>query len=184
MARDLYDFANEDKPALIKAALRAKIFYKPGQVLGGVAGQNLAELRTTAAANGLDYDKSFGANTQTWLQNIAQGESIETYKQRIRDIAKLGVPNTIKDLIGQGIDLATIYTPYKNVMANVLQINPESITLFDPVLRSAITDKGEMSLFDFQRALRKDSRWQYTSDAKDEVSKAVLGVAKDFGFMG
>lgn len=182
MARDLYDLANEDKPALIRAALRAKITYKTGTPASGLAGENIAALRATAAANGLDLDKNFGNELQGWLQNIAQGESIETYKQRIRDVNTLTVPDSVKKLIGQGIDLATIFSPYKQMMASVLEINPEQIDLNDPTLRTAITGTDVLNMYDFQKQLKKDNRWQYTANAKQEVADSALKVLQDFGF--
>jgi hypothetical protein len=69
-------------------------------------------------------------------------------------------------------------------MAQVLELNPDAIDLRDPTLRMAISDKGDMNLFDYERSLRKDNRWQYTQNANDEVSSAVLGVLRDFGFRG
>jgi hypothetical protein len=182
MARDIYDLAHEDKTALIRAALRAKITYKAGTPASGISGENIAALRATAAANGLDLDKNFGNELQGWLQNIAQGESIETYKQRIRDVNTLTVPDSVKKLIGQGIDLGTIFSPYKQMMASVLELNPEQIDLNDPTLRTAITGTDVLNMYDFQKALKKDNRWQYTSNAKQEVADSALKVLQDFGF--
>jgi hypothetical protein len=51
-------------------------------------------------------------------------------------------------------------------------------------LRTAIGPEKEMSIYDFQRSLRKDSRWQYTNNARQETSSTVLGVLRDFGFQG
>jgi hypothetical protein len=184
IARDIYDFGNETKPAVIRQRIRAKISYKPGAVLSGKAGTNLAELRTVAAANGLDLEKNFGPSLQGWLQKLAQGESIETFKQIVRSSAKLGLPDKVASLLDQGVDLDTIYKPYKDIMASVLEINPETITVGDSVLRSAIGPDKEMSLFDFQKMLRKDDRWQYTNQAKQEVSDIGLRVLRDFGFQG
>lgn len=150
----------------------------------GAMGDALKQLQATADANGVDLQKNFGGQLQDWLQKIASGQSVEDFKQIIRGIAGTGLPPNLKAMIDKGTDVGTIYSPYKQLMANVLGINPETISMYDPTLRSAITDKGEMSLFDFQRALRKDSRWQYTADAKDEISKAVLNIGRDFGFMG
>jgi hypothetical protein len=48
----------------------------------------------------------------------------------------------------------------------------------------AIGPDKEMSLYDFQRSLRKDPRWQYTDQARQSVSEAALGVLRDFGFTG
>jgi len=102
----------------------------------------------------------------------------------IRDVAKRGYPESVNKLMDQGIDLETIYAPYKRTMASVLEINPEAVTLDDPVLRSAIGPDKEMSLYDFQRALRKDSRWQYTDNAREEVASITQKILQDFGFQG
>jgi hypothetical protein len=69
-------------------------------------------------------------------------------------------------------------------MAAVLEVAPDSINLNDGTLRSAIGPEKEMSLYDFQRVLRKDPRWQYTDNARAEASDSVLKVLKDFGFQG
>jgi hypothetical protein len=150
----------------------------------GKAGEQLSDLQKVAAANGLDLQKAFGTQLPTWFASINKGESIETYKKQIRDVAKIGMPQNIASLLDNGIDLDAIYSPYKNVMASVLEINPESITLSDPLLRSAITGEKELPIYEFQRQLRKDSRWQYTNQAKEEVSDVALKVLRDFGFQG
>jgi hypothetical protein len=69
-------------------------------------------------------------------------------------------------------------------MANTLEINPESISMSDPVLRSAIGGETELPLYEFERQLRKDNRWQYTNQAKGEVADATKKILQDFGFMG
>jgi hypothetical protein len=184
IARDIYDLGYENQKAIVSQRIRAKIAYKPGAIVGGEAGENLAELRKTAKANGLDLEKNFGSSIQGWLQNLAQGESVETFKQIIRSTAKLGLPEKVSSLIDQGVDLDTIYSPYKRLMASVLEINPETISLDDQVLRSAIGPDKEMSLYDYQKMLRKDNRWQFTNQAKEEVSDTALRVLRDFGFQG
>ena len=152
--------------------------------LKGAAGDVLATLTKTAAANGIDLQKAFGSQISDWVAAVDKGESIDTYKRLIRDTAKMGMPDNVKKLIDNGVDLEAIYTPYKNLMASTLEINPESITLNDPLLRTAITTDKEVPLYDFERQLRKDNRWQYTNQAKSEVSNAAQQVLKDFGFMG
>jgi hypothetical protein len=69
-------------------------------------------------------------------------------------------------------------------MASTLELNPNDIQLNDPTLRMAIGPDKEMTTYDFNRALRKDSRWQYTDNAHQEVSDAAMKVLKDFGFKG
>lgn len=168
----------------IDKLIRGKFNYTPGKAFGGQAGQTIIDLRQTAAANGIDLDAQFGGQLDSWIERVMQGESVDTFKNLIRRTAKIGLPENVGKLLDEGVDLDTVYSPYKNLMAKVLEINPETIRLDDPVLRSAITSQGEMSLYDYQKALRKDARWQYTQNAREEVSNSVLGVLRDFGFQG
>ena len=94
------------------------------------------------------------------------------------------MPQNVASLLDNGVDLEAVYAPYKNLMSAVLEISPETITLNDPVLRSAVAGDKEVPLYEFQRQLRKDPRWQYTNQAKEEVSDVALKVLRDFGFQG
>ena len=183
LAQEAYDKGLDRERNSFNAFLDSK--FKFGATgAKGKAGEQLSELQKVAAANGLDLQKAFGTQLPTWFASINKGESIDTYKKIIRDVAKIGMPQNIASLLDNGVDLDAIYSPYKNVMASVLEINPESITLSDPVLRSAITGEKELPIYEFQRQLRKDSRWQYTNQAKEEVSDVALKVLRDFGFQG
>jgi hypothetical protein len=87
--------------------------------------------------------------------------------------------------LAQGYNLNQVYAPYRQTMANILEIDdPNQIDLNDPTLRSAITDKGDMNVYDFKKLLRRDNRWQYTEQAREDVSTAALDVLRDFGFQG
>jgi hypothetical protein len=141
-----------------------------------------AILEKTAKANGLSL--SIFGDADSWVGRINQGESIDTFKQIIRNTAKRGLPENVGKLIDEGVDLETVYAPYRNTMASILEINPNTISLDDATLRGAIGPDKEMSIYEFQRALRKDSRWQYTNNAREEVSNLALKVLKDFGFQG
>lgn len=168
----------------IEKLIRSRFNYQPGKAFGGKAGSTVIDLRGTAAANGIDLDKQFGGQLDGWVEKVLQGESIDTFKNLIRQTAKIGMPENVAKLLDEGVDLDTVYSPYKKIMASVLEINPESIRLDDPVLRSAITGQGEMTIYDYQRSLRKDPRWQYTDNAREEVSDVALNVLRDFGFQG
>lgn len=142
---------------------------------------NAQAIKSLAAANGVklnDYQLN------TWTEQLAKGEDINNIKTSIRDLAALGQPEPVKKLLSQGVDLESVYSPYKQAMASILEVNPNTITLDDPTLRAAITPEGEMSLYDYQKALRKDPRWQYTQNAKQDISNTVTKVLQDFGFMG
>ena len=133
----------------------------------------------TARANGITLNQS---QIDSFSKRVQDGENIKTIDNEIRNIAALGMPDKVVKLLGQGIDLDTVYSPYRNLMASILELNPESIDLKDPTLRSAIGPDKEMPIYDFEKALRKDYRWQYTDNAKRDVSNVALKVLQDFGF--
>jgi hypothetical protein len=162
-----------------------------GQVTEGYSGEALANYRTlvqTARENGFQISDILpgGANEQQVLSGIASGTiDINRVAQDARKLAAQGQPQYVRDLLSQGYNLSQVFKPYRQTMANILEIgDPDQIDLNDPLLRSAITDKGDMNLYDFKKALRQDSRWQYTAQAKEDVSTAALGVLRDFGFQG
>ena len=142
------------------------------------------DLVKTAVANGLDLDKTFASQLPSWIKRIENGEDPEVFKQIIRQTAKIGLPDKVSKLLDQGLDLDAVYAPYRNTMASLLELNPDSISLSDPLLRSAIQADKEMPIYEFQKALRKDPRWQYTDNARQTVSSGLTQVLKDFGFQG
>lgn len=154
----------------------------------GQALDNYNAILKTARDNGFQISDILpgGANEQQVLQGIATGKiDIDRIKQDARKLAAQGQPQYVRDLLAQGYDLAQVFKPYRQTMANVLEIgDPDQIDLNDPLLRTAITDKGDMNLYDFKKALRQDNRWQYTEQAKADVSNAALNVLRDFGFQG
>lgn len=193
------------KPQLLERGLKAddatlEKYYKDGiddevifdELAGGISakgaagdiGSALDALRKVARNNGFDLDKDFGTQIDGWLQRIARGESVEDFARLIRQQAKLGLPDKIGALLDEGLDLANVFAPYRSTMATLLETPLDSISLNDPILRSAFGPDKEMSIYEFQRKVRRDPRWQYTNNARQEVSESVLGVLRDFGFQG
>lgn len=193
------------KPELARRGLKIddktlENYYKNGiddstifaELAGGVTAKTAAgevanaldSLRSTARANGFNLSKDFGNQIDGWLRRIAEGESVEDFNRLIRQQAKLGLPEKVGALLDEGLDLANIFAPYRNTMAALLEVTPDSISLDDPLLRSAYGPDKETSIYDFKRAVRKDPRWQYTDNAREEVSSSVLQVLRDFGFQG
>jgi hypothetical protein len=133
----------------------------------------------TARANGVTLNQ---AQLDSFANRVQDGTDIKAINSEIRGIAGLGMPEKVQKLLSEGVDLDTIYSPYKNVMASILELNPESIDLKDPTLRSAFGPDKETPIYDFEKTLRKDYRWQYTDNAKRDVSNVALKVLRDFGF--
>jgi hypothetical protein len=194
-AENLYITNRSEDQSFIDDFLAASIRTVGGMIGGkgteGYSGQaltNYKELLRTARSNGFQISDIIpgGANEQQVLQGIASGKlDINRIIQDARKLAAQGQPQYVRDLLAQGYNLDQVFKPYRQTMAAVLEIDdPDSIDLNDPLLRSAISDKGDMNVYDFKKALRKDNRWQYTEQARQDVSSATLDILRDFGFQG
>lgn len=154
------------------------------QRLQGAQSLTRQDLEKTARANGLDLNANFGNVVNDWIKRIDNGEDADIFKNLIRSTAKIGMPDKVAQMIDNGLDLETVYAPYKKLMAATLEIDPANISLDDPTLRMAIGPDKEMPIYEYQRSLRKDPRWQYTDKARETVAQTASRVLKDFGFQG
>jgi hypothetical protein len=199
IAEDLYIHNQDTDEAVKTRRLVSGIRPVAGMIAGritedysGLALQNYQGLQQIAKRNGFRLEDILprGADgkpmaAQDTLQRLALGELDPTrLEQDVRKLAAIGQPQFVRDLLGQGIDLDEIYSPYRKTMANILELDPGQIDLTDPTLRMGINDKGDVNLYDYSKALRQDSRWQYTGNARQEVSDAALTVLRNFGFQG
>ena len=92
------------------------------------------------------------------------------------------MPDYVKGLLDEGQDLADIIGPYKAVMVDELELPYNSVDVTDRYMQEALAKNTNLA--DFRRMLRRDTRWQYTDKAKQEVSSVALNVLRDFGFQG
>ena len=199
IAEDLYIHNMEKDVTALTKRLAGAIRLAPLGTTGikgytGAAQANYQALLGLAKNNGLNLrnilpSRIVGATDEELTNNVLKGLAdgsldYSTIEQTARVLASQGQPQYIKDLLAQGYDLAAIYAPYKKVMADTLEIDPNQIELTDPTLRMAITPAGDMNTYDYQKMLRKDNRWQYTQQARGEVATGVKQVLQDFGFMG
>jgi hypothetical protein len=202
IAQKIYDGNLEDDPLAINALI-VPFIGKTTSIVGnglkttGFGGQALINYRTLqeiAKKNGFGLKDilpnvsavTAGGDLETAvIRGLADGSiDINRVAQDARMLAAQGQPQYVRDLLAQGYDLEAVYAPYRRTMATELELQPDEIDLNDPTLRMAITDKGDMNLYDFRKVLRQDNRWQYTGTAKEEVSNAALKVLRDFGFQG
>jgi hypothetical protein len=201
IVEDIYNgFLDNDKLAIDRLIVpyvsKTTNLYGQGAVtgFGGEALQIQQTLGAIAKANGLsitDILPKLGGSAlgkdaeQNTIQEILSGNiDLNTVLSNARQIAAQGQPEYVRKLLGSGYDLEDIYAPYKQTMASVLELDPNQIDLNDNSLRMAINEKGDMNIYDYKNALRQDSRWQYTGQAKESVSNAALKVLRDFGFQG
>jgi hypothetical protein len=199
IAEDLYIHNQDAEETTVTRRLVSGIRPIAGMVGGkitedfsGLALQNYQGLQSLAKRNGMKLENILPpgvdgkpATAEETLKRLALGELDPTrLAQDVRKLAAVGQPQFVRDLLGQGIDLDQIYSPYRRTMARVLELDEGQIDLMDPTLRKGINDKGDINLFDYEKSLRQDNRWQYTGNAREEVSNAALTVLRNFGFQG
>ena len=158
-----------------------------GNIPEGPSGKFFTEFKNFASKNGIMLSDS--AATDYANKAVAGLIDADTIYSTLRESAASAFPQ-LADKIKSGIDLKTLADPYIQSMSNLLEIPYTAIDLFDPKIRSALSytqadgKVGTKSIYEIEKELRKDVRWQYTNNAKKEVADTTLRVLQDFGFQG
>ena len=163
-----------------------------GKTIGGSALTNQDALNALLLANGFDpNNSSWQGYVSDTVNKIAVGDmSIEDAQSFVREQAATMYP-VFSDRIRQGQNVQDIAAAYYQIYADTLELNPDEIKLTDPYMRTALQDVDKetgkpqaMSLWDFQKMLRKDERFQYTKQANQAADGLAASILSMFGFVG
>lgn len=153
----------------------------------GPSGKYFVGIKNMAFDNGIKLSDN---DALSYANKIVAGQVDEnTVYGTIRESAASAFPS-LADKIKAGLDLKTLASPYIQSMSDILEIPDTAIDLFDPQIRSAMAytlpdgKVGTKSIYDFEKELRKDDRWQYTNKAREQAASVATTVLRDFGFMG
>jgi len=160
---------------------------REGVVAGGVGEATTEDtLKKNAAAYGVSYSPEWYMQA---AKSILEGKSTaDIWNQEIKNTAKSRYA-AFADQIDSGLTPRDIASPYLQSMANILELDPNTINLSDPTISKAltsITEDGKPAvtpLWQFERELKKDSRWRYTKNAQEELIGTGVQVLKDFGLV-
>lgn len=157
---------------------------------GGLYTETYNTLRDAARAYGVERDdiwldkttrdvlnpNSGYSDDDAWNELIAEAESLFPVFA-----GKLSKDRSVRDL-GAG---------YINQLYRRLELgSPDEVDLSDPLLRKAFTtpnEQGEpelMPLWRFEQEIKKDERWQYTTNALSTYSQIGSDLARMMGFVG
>lgn len=188
-----YLTANAEDPKLwIEDKVKTDVLFGKKEVNSlaipeGPSGKYFVALKNFAADNGVRLSDSAASS---YAKSIVTGTIDEnTAFNALRESAAEAFP-ALADKIKAGINLKTLADPYIQSMSSILEIPDSGIDLFDPKVRGALAytlpdgKVGTRSIYDFEKELRKDPRWQYTNNARNEAASVATTVLKDFGFMG
>jgi hypothetical protein len=154
--------------------------------LGGTAAENATKIEALGRAYGLNPGNKFIARQ---IENIVDGsDTFEGVATRLKDWAKREYSAFAGELDG-GATIEDIASPYISKMAEMLELNPEGIHARERMIRNALQardEKGQnrpLSLGEFEDQLRRDKRWQYTKNAREQAMSITESLLKDFGLV-
>lgn len=151
----------------------------------GEASKTMNDLRSWAQANGVTLTDN---SIRQYTQQVIKGDrTADDIKADLRRTYVAGSYPAWSERINAGEDIADIAAPYRQTMANLLEVQDQDITLTDNTLRSALQGVGAdgkpavVPIYEFEKQVRKDPRWQYTNNAQADYSRAAYDVLSMFG---
>ena len=156
-----------------------------GRLLGQ-AGQIEQEVRAHAQAQGVRVSDKWIADNAEMI--VAGRRTLDDSKRYLNDYAISANPH-LADRIRSGETVANIAEPYRQTMAQLLELSPESVTMQDPMVRQALSakdGKGQVvmkTLYDFENEVRQDKRWLKTKQAQDAAMGTTNKVLRDMGLV-
>ena len=167
----------------LRATLGTYIKYTDGRLIGQ-AGQWEQELRSYAFDMGITLSDE---TIRSYVQNASMGyTTVDDAKGAIRQTAVSAFPH-LAERLAAGETVADIADPYRQSMAQILELNPSQINLRDPSIRRALSSPDKdgkpqlRGLYDFENDMRQDPRWTKTKNSQDAATSVVSKVLQDFG---
>jgi len=152
----------------------------------GAAGSKQDQLSQWAIKNGITLSQDM---VQNYVRQIAMGDTTEDdVKNDLRRTYMAGAYPAWADRINAGQDIYDIANPYRSRMAALLELNEEEINFNDVTLSKGLQGVGAdgkpgvVPLYEFDKQIREDPRWQYTDNARQSYSTMADDLLKMFGF--
>lgn len=142
------------------------------------------KIKQYSALNDLGLPDSTVASYST---NVMNGTtSVDTVLATLKNQTKSKYPAWAEQ-IDQGMNMEDIASPYKQAMAQTLELSATDIGLGDPYIQRALSRTGEdgkpqyQSISDFQRVLRGTNQYWQTTQANNNVLDAAAALRQTFG---
>jgi hypothetical protein len=159
---------------------------KFGGTFGGKILDDIQRFKTIANSYGLSYTD---AKYNQWGSDLFSNKITDSeIEQAIMTESASKYP-AFSDQIMKGVSLDALSSAYKSSMANLLEVDADSIGYNDATLMKALQYVGPdgkpstKPLWQFESELRSDARWQYTNNARDTVDSMQYKVMKDWGLI-
>lgn len=167
--------------------------FRPGtSQQGGELGVRMLAAKRIAS----DYGYSSPGLDQEVIDNMARGiamnqdqsQGMATWQQKMQQYAQAKY-TPFADRIASGATVREIAQPYVDVMRNELEL--ADVDLGDSYIQRWLQGQSTggqppaaTAVWQAQRELRSDPRWQYTRNAWDSVANVATTVGRAFGMQG
>lgn len=125
-------------------------------------------------------------------QVLMGNQTVDTYKQQYLAQAKSMFPG-LSTQLDSGQTVSDIADPYVQSMSNLLEVDPNTLSVRTPLIRKALqgtqqvtdgkaTTPAVQPLWAFEQNVRSDPRWAYTDNAKAQTATMLTQLGQDWGF--
>lgn len=170
----------------LKTTLGGYVNFVNGSLVGQ-AGVYEQSMRKYAESMGVDMNQQAIKN---YAQLMIKGMSTEAdFQNFIKDQAVSAYPAYEDQIKNGNMSVKDIANPYIQMMAETLEINPNTIGVKDPTVMSGMNGLDRdgkpvgKTLTEFADTLRGDPRWRGTKAAQDVVMNTGQQILKDWGLM-
>jgi hypothetical protein len=169
-----------------------------GKIKGGTYAAQAQQVAEYANTMGFNVSAADRTNYQQRLLGLVDKNgvrvrsSLDDIKNDIRNKA-IALNPVFADQIKAGVSMWDLTSAYRDKMANVLEMDPDTIKWDDPlwkdgkIYQSVDQNSGKVvarPLWEVDKMLRADERWQYTKNATDTYDKMTYGILQKFGMVG
>jgi len=118
------------------------------------------------------------------MKRLDMGDSLAAIKKEIETKAMIGQPESVRNLMRQGLTVSDVYQPYVTRIGTKLQ--KANMTMKDPWFqKNMFNDKGELkTLWEMDMAAMQHPDWEMTDEAHEKVGNFALSILRDFGLQG
>lgn len=150
----------------------------------GQAGEAQFRYLQMAAQYGVNVS---GATMANWIKGTLNGSMNDQVVQKYLVGEASSRYPSLADRLKAGETMMDIASPYMNSYAQILEVNPATISLNDRLVQSALSSKDKdgkpstKTVWEFEQDLRNDPRYMKTQQAQDKTMAVGHQVLRDMG---
>lgn len=168
--------------------LAGMVTYTPGQ-MGGTPATLEMQFKQLAGDYGLQVsDKNIG----DWINGmLSERYTEDNIRDMLRDMAKSKYAG-MASYLDKGFTVKDVASNHLSSYARLLEVDDNTVDMMDPVIQKALQGTPDpktgvpamQTLYEFERSVKKDPRWLKTKNARNDMTDAAMGIARDWGLVG